>query len=158
MATFSMVFALAGAAPIKEPLFQVRLVEEHAGADTEPMTNQLWGADTARKQLRTVREVVQVRKVPLLNLSAVASAAVGEDPLSGAAELRIRLTPNGQKLFARITRQNAGRRIGLVIDGLLVAAPRVSEEMVGSDIPIVVRSSEVELRELAARISDAARK
>jgi preprotein translocase subunit SecD len=154
LSVFSAAFALVGAEPTRPSLLQIRLVQESAGADTDQMTFTHSTKDEDRK----VQEVVHVQKTPVLDLTSVTSAALRKDVITGAPEINVTLNENGRKLFGEITRRNVGKRLAIVVDGKLLSVPRIAEEIPGGSFPISARLPEQELKELAVKINNAAKR
>ncbi len=50
---------------------------------------------------------------------------------TGAYEIYFKLTPDSAKAFARITRDNVGRQLAIVMDGVLLSAPAIRAEIAG---------------------------
>jgi preprotein translocase subunit SecD len=90
----------------------------------------------------------------LLDRSAVSSATVQTQALSSAAAIEIVMTGDGRKALADITRQNVGKRLAIVVDGQLLAAPRIEAEIPGGSALITGRFSGREASELASKIND----
>ena len=86
---YLLAFTLTAAEPSKPATFEVWLVLDNASPDSEQLTCTHKG--TAAGQ--TVDERLHVQKKLLLNRSAIKSAAVQKDALSGAPEIGI--TPTG---------------------------------------------------------------
>jgi preprotein translocase subunit SecD len=66
---------------------------------------------------------------PLLTERHVSRAAV----LSSETRhmVRVELTPNGQGILGRATRENLGRRLAIFIDGVLALSPTIRSEISG---------------------------
>ncbi|MBI3098670.1 MAG: protein translocase subunit SecD [Planctomycetes bacterium] len=56
-----------------------------------------------------------------------ADAGVSTQPGKGGFEVHLKLKAKGKQIFARVTRENVGRRFGIVLDGTLVSAPEIRE-------------------------------
>jgi hypothetical protein len=91
-------------------------------------------------------ETVFLDSSPLLDESAIASAAVEAGP-DGSPQIRLVLTSEGAGKLAQITGRQPGRRLGVVLDGELRAAPLVRAEH---------REIRQLLDEIATSIGDAA--
>jgi hypothetical protein len=80
---------------------------------------------------------------PLFDLTAVdlgrAAFAGGRTSLAGEATIWLPLTAEGNRRLEAWSSRNAGDRLGLWIDGRLVAAPQV-KTAVGGGIPLAVAS------------------
>jgi protein-export membrane protein, SecD/SecF family/protein-export membrane protein SecF/protein-export membrane protein SecD len=67
-------------------------------------------------------EVVEVKKTPEMTGSGIKNAQVVRGNL-GEPEIQFTLDTEGTKQFAEITRNNVGRRLAIVLDGVLYSAP-----------------------------------
>jgi preprotein translocase subunit SecD len=132
------------------PVFQMRLVQDSASADTEPMTIVHSLTDTAS----TNGETLNVSKKVLLDQSAVDSATVQTQGLSQAPMIEVVLTKKGEKVLADITRKSVGKRLAIVVDGKLLVAPRIEAEIPGGRALITGAFSVREASELAGKIND----
>lgn len=54
----------------------------------------------------------------------------------GAAEVRLRFTPEGAKKFADLTSNNTGRRLAIVLDGKVMSAPSIREPILSGEAQI----------------------
>ena len=148
------VLTLAGAELAKSSLFQIRLIQDSAQADTEEMII----THSIKDQKRTVQEIVHVQKAPLLDQVAVASASVQKNVITGNPQIEVAFTKEGRKLFAEVTRQNVGRRLAIVVNGCLLASPKIMTEISGGKALISGRFSEQEAAKLAAKINVAVKR
>ena len=126
--------------------FQLQLVLDEPGEDTEPMTNSASGADG---------ETLHVQKTPLMDYTAIRSATVTTDPSSGAPQINVEFSEVGKELFAAITKENINKRLAIVVDGHLYSAPVIRSEISDGTAQITGHFTEAEARELAAKINDA---
>ncbi|UCD29691.1 MAG: hypothetical protein JSV03_04200, partial [Planctomycetota bacterium] len=140
--------------PSGASVFQMRLVQDDATADTEQMTITRSLTDATY----TIPETLNVRKEVLLDRNAVSSATVQTQGPSRRPVIEVVLTEKGQKVFADITRQNVGKRLAIVVDGKLLAAPRIEMEVPGGRALIYGRFSVEFARELARKINNGVRK
>jgi RNA polymerase sigma factor (sigma-70 family) len=126
--------------------FQVRLVLDGPGENSEPLTNNANG---------THGEALQVQKTPLMDYTAIRSATVATDPSSGEARIDVEFSEVGAELFAAITRENINKRLAIVVDGHLYSAPVIRSEISQGKAQITGSFTEEEARALAAKINDA---
>ena len=91
--------------------FQVQLVADEAGQDTESMTNNASGG------------TLQVQKTPLLDHTAIRSVNITKNAASGAPEIDVEFSQEGKELFAAVTRENINKRLAIVLDGQVYSAP-----------------------------------
>jgi preprotein translocase subunit SecD len=123
--------------------FQMQLVLDEPGEDTEPMTNNASG------------ETMHVQKTPLMDYTAISSATVTTDPSSGDPEINVELSDVGKELFAAVTKENLNKRMAIVLDGQLYMAPVIRSEITGGKVQITGHFTEEEASELAAKINGA---
>jgi RNA polymerase sigma factor (sigma-70 family) len=125
--------------------FQVQLVVDEPGENSEPMTNNAGGG------------TLQVQKTPLLDHTAIRSVSVTKNPSSGAQEIDVEFSQEGKELFAAVTKENINKRLAIVLNGQLYSAPVIRSEITGGRAQITGNFTETEAKELAARINDAIR-
>jgi RNA polymerase sigma factor (sigma-70 family) len=123
--------------------FQMQLVLDEPGEDTEPMTNNASG------------ETMHVQKTPLMDYTAISSATVTTDPSSGDPEINVELSDVGKELFAAVTKENLNKRMAIVLDGQLYMAPVIRSEITGGKVQITGHFTQEEASELAAKINGA---
>jgi preprotein translocase subunit SecD len=126
------------------PPFQLQLVLDEPGENAEALTNQ-----TANSS----GETLYVQKTPLLDATAVRTATVITNA-TGAPQIEIQLNPEGQELFAKITKENVNKRLAIVLNGRLYSAPVIRSEITGGKAQISGAFTEEEAQELAARINE----
>jgi len=130
-----------------QPLpFQLQLVLDQPGDDTEVITNNF---SSARG------ETLHVQKTPLLDYTAVSSATVTKDGLSGAPTISVEFSEEGRELFAAITKENLNKRLAIVLDGQVYSAPVIRSEISGGQAQITGSFTEEEAKVLAAKINEA---
>jgi RNA polymerase sigma factor (sigma-70 family) len=151
-ATRSKALQLAGqpasgvtSAPSGPAPFQVQLVVDEPGENSQPMTNNAGGG------------TLQVQKTPLLDHTAIRSISVTKNPSSGAQEINVEFSEEGKELFAAVTKENINKRLAIVLNGQLYSAPVIRSEISGGRAQITGNFTETEAKELAARINDAIR-
>jgi len=125
--------------------FQLQLVLDEPGDNTEVMTNGVAGVDGAS---------FNVEKTPLMDHTAISSATVTTNA-SGAPQIEIEFSQTGRDQFARITKENINKRLAIVLDGKLYSAPVIRSEISGGKAQISGSFSEDEARELASKINEA---
>ena len=139
--------AVVWAPSVSKPApFQVQLVLDQPGDNTEPITNDTRGAGV---------ETLHLEKSPLLDHTAVSSATVTRNASSGAPEIDIAFSPEGNELFAAVTRENINKRLAIVLDGHLYSAPVIRSEISSGKAQITGSFSDEEAAELAAKINEA---
>jgi RNA polymerase sigma factor (sigma-70 family) len=126
--------------------FRVQLVLDAPGDNSEPMTNAAVGGET-----------LHLEKTPLVDHTAVRSATVEKNSSSGAPEIHIEFNPEGNDLFAAVTRENINKRLAIVLAGRVYAAPIVRSEISAGKAQITGSFTEDEALELATKINEAIR-
>jgi SecD/SecF fusion protein len=112
---------------IKKPAYlELRLVHERSDEDVRDGIRQA-GYDILtrvdrRADGREFTEVVEVQKIPLMTGAGIKNAQVVRGNL-GEPEIQFTLDAEGTKQFAEITRTYVGRRLAIVLDGVLYSAP-----------------------------------
>lgn len=119
--------APADVAPLLAPCrLEVLRVDEEATAawsEGEPLP-------AGHAALRDQGEALLAWSDPALGPRHVEAASLARDELSGPA-LALTFTDEGALAFADVTRASVGRRLALVLDGEVLAAPRVMEPIPG---------------------------
>jgi RNA polymerase sigma factor (sigma-70 family) len=133
--------------------FQMRLVVDAASRDSDAMvlttTNQPSGT--------VLRETLYVQKKVQLDQSALATALVSTNAM-GALEIDFSLTKTGKQQFAKLTRENIGRRLAIVVSGRVVSAPVILTEIPSGRGIVSGNFSEQEAKDLAAKINNSSLK
>jgi protein-export membrane protein SecD len=104
-------------------------------ADTE----LLWGSPGQAMQGVTGRMLYALKKDAELTGGAVASAEaqVGLDQTNpGAWGVSMKMTPRGRSEFARVTGDNVGRQLAIVLDGIVSSAPVIRDRIPTGDASI----------------------
>jgi RNA polymerase sigma factor (sigma-70 family) len=136
--------AASGAPPSNQPApFQVQLVLDEPDENSESMTNS--AGDVA----------LYVQKTPLMDYTAIRSASVERNASSGTPEINVEFSDVGKELFAAVTKENLNKRLAIVLDGHLYAAPVIRSEISGGKAQITGNFTEEEAQALAAKINDA---
>src|SRR5438552_15421824 len=148
-----LAFALTASEPSKPAVFQVRLVVESASADSEQLT---W-AHQGNVPGRSVDEVLHVEKKPLLDGPVIRSASAQKQPVTGASEILITLTPEGTKRFAEVTRDRIGQRLAFLVDGKIYSAPKIATEIRGGRA-VITGFTQEQATQLANRLNEGATK
>lgn len=107
----------------------------------------LWGPIDASQGGMTGRELFVVKSEPEMTGGSVAtaSARVGlQSTNPGAWGVSMTLTPKGRADFARVTGNNVGRRLAIILDGTVNSAPTIHEGIRGGDASITGGSFTVE--------------
>ena len=136
------------------PVLQLRLIQDEATPDTETMISST--TNTGSGMVFT--ENLHMQKKVLLDQSAIKSASVEMSSRPGQPDfpsVNFSLTPEGTKQFAKITRENIGRRLAIIVAGKVVSAPFIRSEISGGSGQISGNFTVEEARRMAAIISGA---
>jgi hypothetical protein len=128
------------------PPFQVQLVLDEPGDDSETVTNRTGG---------DVTETLYVKKTPVLDYNSIAAAVVKTNEATGAAEIDVEFSDQGREQFANITKENINKRLAIVLGGQVYSAPVIRSEITGGKAQISGQFSREEAEELAAKINEA---
>ena len=85
---------------------------------------------------------------PALDGKAVSDASSNYDPMRGN-EVSMRMNPEGARAWARVTRQNIGKQVAIVLDDQVYSAPNVNDAIEGGQSSITGDFSIEEARDLA---------
>jgi RNA polymerase sigma factor (sigma-70 family) len=133
-------------------VFQFRLVLNAPSAKADTMTIVRPGADAQAD------ETLYVQKKVLLDQTDLKSASVITNRPAGKPWIQITFTDAGAKRFAKVTHQNIGKRLAIIIDGRLYSAPTIRSEIPGGQAQITGNFSEPEAQDLAAKINQSVTK
>ncbi len=86
----------------------------------------------------------------------LSGAEVAFDQQTGEPLVTIEFNAEGTKLFAEITKRNIGKPVAILLDGVVISAPRVSNEIVGGKAQITGNFTVPEARDLAKRLKTGA--
>lgn len=92
-----------------------------------------------------------VKNIPEVVGSDIASAEQGTDE-ANRPQINFRLNGAGAKKFARTTANNSGQLFGIVLDGVVMSAPRINEPIYGGNVRITGTFTRKEAQDLAAII------
>jgi RNA polymerase sigma factor (sigma-70 family) len=133
-------------------VFQFRLVLNAPSAKADRMTVVQPRADAK------ATETLYVQKKVLLDQTDLKSASVITNQPAGKPWIQITFTDAGAKRFAKVTRQNIGKQLAIIIDGRLYSAPTIRSEIRGGRAEITGNFSEPEAQDLAAKINQSVTK
>jgi preprotein translocase subunit SecD len=86
------------------------------------------------------------------------SASVITNQPAGKPWIQITFTDAGAKQFAKVTHQNIGKRLAIIIDGRLYSAPTIKSEIRDGKAQITGNFSVQEANDLAAKINQSVTK
>jgi preprotein translocase subunit SecD len=133
-------------------VFQFRLVLNAPSAKADTMTVVQPDADA--KTAKTL----YVQKKVLLDQTDLKSASVITNQPAGKPWIQITFTDAGAKQFAKVTHQNIGKRLAIIIDGRLYSAPTIKSEIRDGKAQITGNFSVQEANDLAAKINQSVTK
>jgi RNA polymerase sigma factor (sigma-70 family) len=133
-------------------VFQFRLVLNAPSAKADPMTVVQPGTDAK------AAETLYVQKKVLLDQTDLKSASVITNQPAGKLRIDITFTDAGAKRFAKVTHQNIGKRLAIIIDGRLYSAPTIKSEIRDGKAEVSGNFSEAEANDLAAKINQSVTK
>ena len=133
-------------------VFQFRLVLNAPSAKADTMTIVRPGADAQAD------ETLYVQKKVLLDQTDLKSASVITNQPAGKLRIDITFTDAGAKRFAKVTHQNIGKQLAIIIDGRLYSAPTIKSEIRDGKAQITGNFSVQEANDLAAKINQSVTK
>ena len=83
-------------------------------------------------------------------------SVVDFDPTTGQPTVLLEFNSDGKDLFARLTRENVGKRIAIYLDGLPITAPTVQEEINSGQAQITGQFTPTEARTIVRRLNSGA--
>ncbi len=75
-------------------------------------------------------------QAPLLSGEVISAARADFDPINGKPEVTMRMNSQGAAQWKKVTGQNVGKRIGIVLDNIVYSAPVVQGEIPGGNSQI----------------------
>lgn len=136
---------LAHAGPCTASLgFAVCAIDDGRSAGAAPVTDEVT-VDENGKAIRLV-------SARWLSDNDVAQAGVGANPQSGRPDIWVRLKDPASLRLAILTRASLGRRIAVLIDGVVVQTATIESPVLAGQLEFGDRLSDGAARALAARI------
>ena len=134
-------------------LFQSKLLSFHlVHPDNERLQAQLSAPDFAPpdgyKSVVSGGEVLFVEIQPVL-VNGVDDAEVETDSYTSGPKITVRFKPEVRESLARVTEENIGRRLAIMVDETLYSAPVINESLRGGSVSITGGFSIVEAYDLA---------
>ena len=115
-------------------------------------TQILWSSEDVPFQGVTGRSLYVVKREPEMTGGSIATAEarIGlDDTNPGAWGVSMNMTPKGRADFARVTGNNVGRQLAIVLDGRLSSAPSIRERIPGGDATITGSFSVEEAKDVS---------
>ena len=109
-------------------------------------TEVLWGSEDESRQGMSGRALYVLKKQAEMTGGSVASAeaAVGlESTNPGGWGVSMKMTPRGRADFARVTGNNVGRQLAIILDGVVQTAPFIRDRIPSGDASITGGSFDV---------------
>jgi len=91
---------------------------------------------------------IKVEEMVQMTGDVISNARVGTD-MNGQREVSLELTREGARAFARITGENVGRNLAIILDGAVYSAPNINERISGGRCSITGNFDMAESKELA---------
>ena len=129
------------------PVFQIRQIADVPSDQTEAMVLIHQG------EIQTNTATFYVRKLVMLDQTALQSVKVTPETAATGARIRIDFTADGAMHFSELTRRSIGRRLAFIIDGQLCSAALVTGEVVGGTWEISGPFTEKLANNLASKIT-----
>jgi len=147
-----LAFATFTALAAQGSVFEMRRVEQRGAAKTTSFKLQNAGrVDT-----------VALSNEVLLDRSALSGARVTEErvavtsgrnpELKAVPAIQLSFTGAGQKRFAELSKSLAGKQIGVVMDGRLVAAPILRDNVAGNSVTLTGAFTKNDAEALVAKV------
>jgi protein-export membrane protein SecD len=117
-----------------------------------PGTAFLWGRETMTLQGQTYRGLYLLKKNAELTGAAIQNAIVRigldrDNPNAPGVELT--LNSKGRRVFAKVTGENVGRRLGIILDGEVHTAPNIIDRIPSGVASITGSFTDAEAKVLA---------
>jgi protein-export membrane protein SecD len=93
-----------------------------------------------------------VREIPEVVGADIATASQGNDE-ANRPQINFRLNANGARKFYETTRNNSGKLFAIVLDDVIMSAPRINEPIPGGNVRITGTFTIEEAQDLAAIIA-----
>jgi preprotein translocase subunit SecD len=127
---------------VKESIGSVAKLEFRLVADPTKATDTVTVRDREEGQNKLEDEV-------LMTGDAIKQARVDIDPQTGEVGVGLDFNPLGAKRFEQVTSENVGRRLAIVLDGVVQSSPRINERIGGGSAQITGAFSPEEAHRLA---------
>jgi preprotein translocase subunit SecD len=114
-----------------------------------PGSEILYKVDEDPATKRSSRTPYLVKKSALLTGASLTDARVQLDSQYGEPYVSIEFDKKGARIFERVTGENVGKRLAIVLDNKVYSAPTIQEKIAGGKARITGRFSMDEARDLA---------
>jgi preprotein translocase subunit SecD len=109
----------------------------------------LYKVDEDRATKRVTRTPFLLKKSALLTGASLTDARVALDSQYGEPYVSIEFDKKGARTFERVTGENVGKRLAIVLDNKVYSAPTIQEKIAGGKARITGRFTMEEARDLA---------
>ena len=134
--------------------FEMRLIANESSSNTE---NLLFTNKFATEG-EIISESLPVQKAVVIDQTAVSSAKVEKYPGITNLYVEITFTDEGSRRLTEMTRQNIGKRLAIIIDGIVISAPKIEAEISEGKALISARFSKAEANAIADKINHSVKK
>ena len=122
-----------------------------------PGTELLYSKEKNQHGQLVQRQGYFVQKRPLLTGDMLADARAQPDRMNfGQYYVLMRLNSRGQRIFARVTQENGGRALAIVLDNTIFSAPVIQGAIPGGEAQITGTFTPEEARDLAIVLREGA--
>ncbi len=113
---------------------------------------QLVSPPAKEKQATTAAEVIQFKPIGLTGKD-LEKARLDFDPNTGKPRVAISFNPEGAKTFAKVTKENTGKRLAILLDNKVVTAPVISTPIIGGQAVITGQFTVEEAKNLSIQLN-----
>jgi protein-export membrane protein SecD len=133
-------FSLESSAFIREqdlPAVQTMLAIAGIDSIVPPDSKLIWGKEGEGAQGVPGRALYLLKREPEMTGGTIANAIAEPDQQApGSMAVGMKMTPRGRADFARVTGNNVGRQLAIVLDGVVNSAPVIRERIPSGDAKI----------------------
>jgi preprotein translocase subunit SecD len=104
---------------------------------------------TTERNARSGETKIALLDKTVLTGQYITDARVEIDSRFGGSHISMEFDPQGARLFERITGENVGRRLAIVLDGVVYSAPQIKEKISGGRAQITGSFTDEEAKVLA---------
>jgi preprotein translocase subunit SecD len=79
---------------------------------------------------------IAVQRQVMISGDMLTNANQTYDPQTGAPGVTLQLDGAGSKRFAKVTQENSGKPFAIIVDGIVISAPRINEPILGGSAVI----------------------
>jgi preprotein translocase subunit SecD len=79
---------------------------------------------------------IAVQRTAMITGDMLVDASQSYDPQSGAPGVTLQLDGAGSRRFAKVTQENSGKPFAIVVDNVVISAPRINEPILGGSAVI----------------------